>query len=302
METIVQKDRGKKEKWGGKGKEEEEEGEKGSERRKDREFQYIVPVPPVTVFNRKSALLVTRCAISRSLHRSSIFFRPPFPGCRMQLSMLYIRGTSIFSTYGHVHTFIRTYLFFVDTRRHCCELNATRYEIPRLQFALPRTRYIYTDLDPLWMFQFFQTFFSLSSKILFPLHTREKLSCDLLDRLGNSPLIKGYVLLTRRGLDTICNFKFSAASAPINGPTGRRGARFIVIKCQHDRRPAISSYLKFFQLRKLAAAYRGHLVGSLASGDHPLPSYFVSRPTFLSVYRGRQSSRSTRVTFRHSRI
>lgn len=283
---------------GGKGKEEEEGGEKGSERRKDREFQYIVPVPPVTVFNRKSALLVTRCAISRSLHRSSIFFRPPFPGCRMQLSMLYIRGTSIFSTYGHVHTFIRTYLFFVDTRRHCCELNATRYEIPRLQFALPRTRYIYTDLDPLWMFQFFQTFFSLSSKILFPLHTREKLSCDLLDRLGNSPLIKGYVLLTRRGLDTICNFKFSAASAPINGPTGRRGARFIVIKCQHDRRPAISSYLKFFQLRKLAAAYRGHLVGSLASGDHPLPSYFVSCPTFLSVYRGRQSSQSTRVTFR----
>lgn len=67
-------------------------------------------------------------------------FSPPFPGCRMQLSMLYIRGTSIFSTYGHVHTFIRTYLFFVDTRRHCCELNATRYEIPRLQFALrPRT-------------------------------------------------------------------------------------------------------------------------------------------------------------------
>lgn len=77
----------------------------------------------------------------------------------------------------------------------------------------------------------------------------------------------------------------------------RRRARFIVIKCQHDRKPAISSYLKFFQLRKLAAAYRGHLAGSLVIILFPLfrivPNIFV---------RGWQSSRSTRVMFRRSKI
>lgn len=229
-------------------------------------------------------------------------FSPPFPRLPYAtIDAVYPRDLYIF--YVRARTYIHTYISLL--RRHSTPLlrikrNAIRDTAPPVCVA-SYTIHIHRFRSSLDV-SIFPNFFSLSSKILFPLHTREKLSCDLLDRLGNSPLIKGYVLLTRRGLDTICNFKFSAASAPINGPTGRRGARFIVIKCQHDRRPAISSYLKFFQLRKLAAAYRGHLVGSLASGDHPLPSYFVSCPTFLSVYRGRQSSRSTRVTFRHSRI
>lgn len=76
-----------------------------------------------------------------------------------------------------------------------------------------------------------------------------------------------------------------------------------MIKCQHDPRPAISSYLKFFQLRKLAATYReatwsGHWHVRWWSS----PRYFVSCPTFLPVYRGRQSGQLTRVTFRRSKI
>lgn len=229
-------------------------------------------------------------------------FSPPFPRLPYAtIDAVYPRDLYIF--YVRARTYIHTYISLL--RRHSTPLlrikrNAIRDTAPPVCVA-SYTIHIHRFRSSLDV-SIFPNFFPFPLKFSF-LFTRVKNCPDLLDRLGNSPyIIKGYVLLTRRGLDTICNFKFSAASAPINGPTGRRGARFIVIKCQHDRRPAISSYLKFFQLRKLAAAYRGHLVGSLASGDHPLPSYFVSCPTFLSVYRGRQSSRSTRVTFRHSRI
>lgn len=79
---------------------------------------------------------------------------PPPPGLPYAtIDAVYPRDLYIFYA-------ARTYLFFVDTRRHCCELNATRYEIPRLGFPFPRnTRYRFrSSLRPA-MFQFFETFF-----------------------------------------------------------------------------------------------------------------------------------------------
>lgn len=143
-----------------------EKGKGGGERwkrekaKEERTASFNISYPyPVTVFNRKSTLLVTRCAISCPLHRSSIFF-PPSPGCRMQLSMLYIRGTSIFSTYGHVvRTYIHTYLFFVDTRRHCCELNATRYRASSWRCLDTIYTQISTHLSPSTDVSIFRNFF-----------------------------------------------------------------------------------------------------------------------------------------------
>lgn len=161
---------------------------KGAKEERTASFNISCPYP-VTVFNRKSTLLVTRCAISCSLHR--VYFSPlPLPPtavcnyrCCISAGPLYFLRTG---TYIH----IRTYLFFVDTRRHCCELNATLCEIPRLQLALPRHD-IYTDLDPLSVhldvsifrnFSFFfpPLFFPLKFSFLF---ARVK-TVDLLDRLG----------------------------------------------------------------------------------------------------------------------
>lgn len=130
-------------------------------------------------------------ALYRVLCIGRVYFSPlPLPStavcnyrCCISTGPLYFLRTG---TYIH----IRTYLFFVDTRRHCCELNATLCEIPRLQLPLPRHD-IYTDLDPLsvhldvsifrnFSFFFSPPFFPLKFSFLF---ARVK-TVDLLDRLG----------------------------------------------------------------------------------------------------------------------
>lgn len=175
-------------KWGGKERK-RREVKKGAKEERTASFNISCPYP-VTVFNRKSTLLVTRCAISCSLHRSSIFFSsPPSPDCRMQLSMLYIRGTSIFSTYGHVHTY--TYISLL--RRHSTPLlrikrNAMRDTAPPVGVA--STRYIHrfrSSLRPSGCFNFSKLFFFPPS-LFFPLKFSFLFALvktvDLLDRLG----------------------------------------------------------------------------------------------------------------------
>lgn len=111
-----------------KGEEEERrEVKKGAEEERDRGFQYIVRIPPPPwQFLIAKVRYWWLDALYRVLCTGRVYFFPPSPSTLLP-GLPYATIDAVYPRDLYIFYAARTYLFFVDTRRHCCELNATRY-------------------------------------------------------------------------------------------------------------------------------------------------------------------------------